>query len=1208
MDRSKETMSSHLVMKLGISGFSYEDLFHPAGLRRLHAAFLERLAAVDSELAKGVTPSRFNPGPETGPETEHRPEQDKETPASGLGNEINPGLGSRLGSRLGSKGKTALEADAAFANLLVKAARHVSQFLATLFGVSDEREARLQQAKAEDVLFRFRREFVRWRSTKRNDPQASNEAFLEMESALLRDGIPVGSESDLAAFVMSGVDEEASLRIEGTNERRRQEILDRLDRIDAYLWQRLSVRDRPGPKWVSLDQPRSLDFQRLVHIRRPNPFLREQIEGPTTTQRSRDGFQLTDSRMSSREVAAQVEYCVYCHDRGKDSCSKGLRDKTGAYKKNPLGVTLGGCPLDERISEAHLLMKEGDVIAALAMICIDNPMLPGTGHRICNDCMKSCIYQKQEPVNIPQIETRILTDCLALPYGFEIYSLLTRWNPLRLDRPYALPYRGQNIAVIGMGPAGYTLAHHLLNEGFGVVGLDGLKVEPLPPALMNPEPIRNIADHFASLDERTLSGFGGVSEYGITVRWDKNFLQVIYLNLARRTHFRVYGGVRFGGTLELDDLWSLGFSHVAIATGAGRPTLVDIKNNLVRGIRKASDFLMALQLSGAFKRNSLANLQIRLPALVIGAGLTAIDTATELSAYYVVQAEKALARYEALSASLGENAVLSTYTEEEREILSDLLEHGRAIRWERQSAATEGRPPAFAQLIAAWGGVSLVYRKSLEDSPAYRLNHEEVEKCLEEGIRFLEKLSPKEAVTDRHGAVRALICQAANGQAIELPARTILVAAGTSPNVIYEKEHPGTFVLDGKNQFFLPHRIENGIPVPSPDGFFTSYRKDDKCVSFFGDNHPRYAGSVVRAMASAKDGYPEIVRHLDRSAAAAHNGQWRDLIDRLDRDLRPRVVEVKRLTSTIVEVLVSAPQAARKFQPGMFYRLQNFEAFAPVIDGTRLLMEGTALTGAWVDSERGLLSLIVLEMGSSSRLCAALKPGEEVVVMGPTGAPTEIPRGETIILCGGGLGNAVLFSIARALRNHGCSVVYFAGYKRAEDLFKQDEIEATTDQIVWSVDRGDVISPRRPHDLTFRGNIVEAMQAYARNELGTAHYSLRDARRLIAIGSDRMMAAIAQARRSILAPYLSPNHTAIGSINSPMQCMMKEICAQCLQRHVDPQTGKEQFIFSCFNQDQPLDQVDFEHLHQRLRQNTVAEKLSNLWLDRLLSQSRGPNG
>jgi NADPH-dependent glutamate synthase beta subunit-like oxidoreductase len=100
-----------------------------------------------------------------------------------------------------------------------------------------------------------------------------------------------------------------------------------------------------------------------------------------------------------------------------------------------------------------------------------------------------------------------------------------------------------------------------------------------------------------------------------------------------------------------------GFDHIAIAAGAGRPTVIDMKNNLVRGVRKASDFLMALQLTGAFKRGALPTLQARLPAVVIGGGLTGIDTATELFAYYPVQVEKTLDRYEALVAEVGAAAV-----------------------------------------------------------------------------------------------------------------------------------------------------------------------------------------------------------------------------------------------------------------------------------------------------------------------------------------------------------------------------------------------------------------------------------------------------------------------------------------------------------------------------------------------------------------------
>jgi NAD(P)H-flavin reductase len=253
-----------------------------------------------------------------------------------------------------------------------------------------------------------------------------------------------------------------------------------------------------------------------------------------------------------------------------------------------------------------------------------------------------------------------------------------------------------------------------------------------------------------------------------------------------------------------------------------------------------------------------------------------------------------------------------------------------------------------------------------------------------------------------------------------------------------------------------------------------------------------------------------------------------------------------------------------------------------------------------VDKEAGLLSLIVLEMGASSRQCALLRTGQEVVVMGPTGAPTEIPEGETVLLAGGGLGNAVLFSIAKALKAAGNRVIYFAGYKDGKDLFKREEIEEATDQVIWSTDTGVEIEARRPQDAHFRGNIVQAMLAYAEGKFGAQHFELREVDRIIAIGSDRMMAAVKSARHGVLSEHLKEGHVGVGSINSPMQCMMKEVCAQCLCKHVDPETGAESFVFSCFNQDQPLDQVDFRHLNARLRANTVQEKLSNLWLDRLL--------
>jgi len=1229
-------------------------------------------------------------------------------------------------------------------DLLLRVAPHVGSFVAELFGIEAEVDTLRRRVRALDPVFQFRKDFVQKRVLKRLSkgerargelPGLQAQVSLLSEVAFLEGTAEPDPEARFGRMVVELLDlERLIVRPQGADEAARSRLAElRADLNDdarthdafadalrsngravASSGNRAATTDDPldtdvafvrsllalceewalalaehqstlpeSHRWVSFWQPETLNYQELVHLHVPSSEFAECVMGPEQTRRHRDGFKLTDARMERKEALGQVDYCLYCHPREKDSCSKGFREKDGGFKKNPLGVPLEGCPLDEKISEMHVLEKAGETIAALAMCMIDNPMCPGTGHRICNDCMKGCIFQKQTPVNIPQIETRVLTDVVfELPWGFEIYGLLTRWNPLNVRRPYALPYNGKNVLVVGVGPAGYTLAHYLMNEGFGVVGVDGLKIEPLPRHLVGdadtpPTPVKWYRELYEQLDERVLLGFGGVSEYGITVRWDKNFLGMIYLTLARRDKFRLYGGVRFGGTLDIDDAWELGFDHIALATGAGRPTIIDMKNNLIRGIRKASDFLMALQLTGAYKLSAMANLQMRLPAIVIGGGLTGIDTATEMMAYYPQQAEKTLHRFETLRQFFGAERVLMPFGPDEREILMEQIEHGRAIRAERQAAKRAGREPDFARLIRQWGGVKLVYRKTLQDSPAYRLNHEEIIKALEEGIEFVERHNPVEAHADKYGALEAVTFDVlqlvdgkwrSSGETRKLPARTVCVAAGTHPNTMYEKEHPGTLERDKRGEFFLGYRVQgSGFRVHGSDSggsstgsrleqgedcrfpisdfrlssevvdtptanrqsaignrqfhlqaaeprdreaFFTSYQTDGRFITYYGDNHPVYEGNVVKAMASAKKGYPHIVNlfadeldSLRPDDQPKREAAWRKLGERLDDQLIARVERVVRLTPTIVEVIVRAPLAARKFHPGQFYRLQNYEMNSPNLRGTKLTMEGIALTGAWKDDAQGLLSLIVLEMGVSSRLCAMLKPGEPVVCMGPTGAPTEIPQNQLVLLAGGGLGNAVLFSIAKALKARNCRVIYFAGYKAPRDVFKPDEIESGTDQVIWSVDDGEKIKPRRPQDLTFRGNIVEAIEHYGRGGFGGELFKLSDVKRIIAIGSDRMMRAVRDARHGVLAPYFDPAHVAIGSINSPMQCMMKEVCAQCLQKHVDPKTGAErEVVFSCFNQDQPLDAVDFANLNDRLRANSMQEKLSNLWLDYLLEE------
>jgi NADPH-dependent glutamate synthase beta subunit-like oxidoreductase/NAD(P)H-flavin reductase len=1160
------------MLKLGFD-LRFADLYERKGLQKVDSAFLSELVATDGALHARLGAARLDPA--------------------------------------------ALDAKQ-HSQLLIDLAPHVEDFIGALFGIQAQVRALAAQHHELAPLYEVKRQFIQ-----RNAAKAYTEA-----TAQSLPGERLGA--DLAARVSVEPGAGAAFELAFAHSVQRWQANDEESAGDldlALKYAAWALYTEPGRqrhrKGLLFKVPAKTDPLHLLEhaIDRHDAAITTFTIKPEHIRR-RVGFKLTDPGTDLAGALDQANYCIWCHKQGKDSCSTGLREKPAAdgsvaFKKSQLGVKLAGCPLEEKISEFHTVKVSGYAIGALAIITVDNPLVAATGHRICNDCMKSCIYQKQEPVNIPQAETRTLKDVLDLQWGFEIYSLLTRWNPLNVKSPLPAPRTGYRVLIAGMGPAGFGLAHSLLNDGHAVVGIDGLKIEPLPPHVSGIglagertpfEPIDRYADLHESLDERTMAGFGGVAEYGITVRWDKNFLKVVRLLLERRAEFAMFGGVRFGGTVSLEDAWALGFDHVALAMGAGKPTTLAIPNGLARGVRTASDFLMALQLTGAAKRESIANLQVRLPILVIGGGLTAIDTATEALAYYAVQVEKFLVRAELL----GVEGFLASLASGEREIADEFIAHARALRAERAAAATEQRPARVMELLRAWGGSTIVYRKRLIDSPAYTLNHEEVELALQEGIVFAECLNPSAVRVDAFGAAQALALRKQvraddgswhDGDEVELPARAIFIAAGTSPNTVLAREDAAHFKLDGRYFTAVDASGQSVKPEPASSKprearVLVSKSGDGRFVSSFGDLHPSYFGNVVKALGSAKQGAP-IVSDVLRQQPPTSSESDAAFLVRLNSELRPAVRAVRRLTPTIVEVEVAAPAAARAFRPGQFYRLQNFEAFSRRVNGalpaTLLTMEGVALTGASTDKANGLLSTIVLEMGGSSDLCADLAPGEPVVLMGPTGTPTHIAPNETVVLVGGGLGNAVLFSIGAAFRAQGSKVLYFAGYKKMIDRYKVEEIEAASDVIVWCCDEGPGFTPSRTQDKSFVGNIVQAMLAYAEGKLGATTLRMTSADRIIAIGSDRMMAAVAQARHTVLRAHLKPAHCGVGSINSPMQCMMKEICAQCLQPHKMPD-GTTRYVFSCFNQDQELDRVDWSALSERLAQNSVQEKLTAKWI------------
>ncbi|HCU06837.1 MAG TPA: glutamate synthase subunit beta [Holosporales bacterium] len=521
----------------------------------------------------------------------------------------------------------------------------------------------------------------------------------------------------------------------------------------------------------------SILFQSPIKMTAQDYFLSQLEQGDHTKCFTRDhadakrqGFDLTDTGHSFKKAYDTANYCIFCHHQNRDSCRQG-------HPKNTIHT---GCPLDQKISQMAAVKTHGYNIGALAIICVDNPLVPATGHRICNDCRQACIYQNQESVDIPGVESEILREVLQLPYGFEIYSLLTKWNPLNFEQPLPLEAKNNHVLVVGQGPSGFGLAHYLMRSGVTVLAIDGVKIEPLEPQLLTiANPIKNIGNYLTPLSKRLVSGFGGVAEYGITVRWDKNNLFLIRLLLERNHLYTLKGGIYFGTQLTADHAFEQGIDHIALCTGAGSPRLMGIKNELANGVLLASDFLMGLQLSSAFKEKSLSCLTINMPIVVIGGGLTAIDAATEAQGYYLKQIESIQHRITDLKTNNKYDALINALSLKERNELDIWLMHAEELAQEKHLAHDHNLTFDPVPLLQKWGGCTIVYRKEIKDSPAVKLNPDEVRHAFREGLFLLEESEPLEFIIDDNNHVTGVLVQKLN-QKTTLPARSVLVAVGTT--------------------------------------------------------------------------------------------------------------------------------------------------------------------------------------------------------------------------------------------------------------------------------------------------------------------------------------------------------------------------------------------------------------------------------------------
>ena len=301
---------------------------------------------------------------------------------------------------------TARRDPAAFGNaeesdLLVELAPHVEDFLGELFGIAAEVEA--LQARHHDLapLYSVKRLFVQRRAVKgvkEADAAALDGPALARQLDPLIGGGSAGSvaewEQRYAGHVARWLGDEAG----------NAAALDEAQRYAA--WATLSPEGQEKHRrGVLFKVPQRLDMNHLVPVETIDRDGVTILRLPEDEWRHREGFALTDHGTNLTGALDQANYCIWCHNQGKDSCAKGLRERDGKFKKSVFGVTLAGCPLEEKISEMNLVKSRGYSLGALAIVSVDNPICAATGHRICNDCMKACIYQRQEPVDIPQIET-----------------------------------------------------------------------------------------------------------------------------------------------------------------------------------------------------------------------------------------------------------------------------------------------------------------------------------------------------------------------------------------------------------------------------------------------------------------------------------------------------------------------------------------------------------------------------------------------------------------------------------------------------------------------------------------------------------------------------------------------------------------------------------------------------------------------------------
>ncbi|HJK87488.1 MAG TPA: hypothetical protein QKA14_01365, partial [Candidatus Megaira endosymbiont of Hartmannula sinica] len=576
------------------------------------------------------------------------------------------------------------------------------------------------------------------------------------------------------------------------------------------------------------------------------------------------GFNYRDKQITSINAKNNSSNCIYCHKNNKDSCThsidiKKLEKKNDFYLNSNLSKDIinkqvvdltkfknkNGCPLKQKISLMHYLYNAGHIFSALAVIMIDNPLAILTGHRICNDCIISCIFQnRSKSINTPLSESFIIDNILTI--NAEIYLLLTLWNPLNFTFIKPKAKTNKVIISVGSGVSSIASSYYMLRSGHNVIMVDGMYINKL---IFNIHQPINYLKITKDLEKFNQLNFGGIAFYGITSRWNKNKLTIARVILERYNNFYLQGATRIGSNISINRFRNdtgLEPDYIILGIGAGKPyipsKLVDInikntenssENNInindkkidffAKNIFSAPNILMHIMQNIPPLSSNIIKPKIilKLPILIIGMGLTATDVAVEIMNYYILMVEKIYHFFHNFSYK---NPSINQEDFEEY-----IYHHSLLCR-------AKSHQEKINIIKKLNDGVTIFYHNNIEKSSAYITNYEEIEQTISQGIKIKENFIPLSINKSSNNIAKEITFIKDRTNLITQKIGSLIIATGTKENKF----------IDLKN-----------------------YKKNNIFIT--GDANPKYHGSIVKAIASAKDNYENINKYLKSSNSLNNN-------------------------------------------------------------------------------------------------------------------------------------------------------------------------------------------------------------------------------------------------------------------------------------------------------------------------------------------------